>query len=128
MGVMSPNYRRDRFTTSMAGKLTLAFSTLALCLTTVLVPSSLAQKTPKSDRRVAVTVKPEYPELLKHAQVGGLVRLKATVLPNGTVTTVEVLGGNPILAEKAVAAVMKWKFVPAPAQTVEEVSLSFTPH
>jgi TonB family protein len=125
---MLPNYRRDRFAISIAGKLTLAFSTLALCLTTAFVPSSLAQKTSKSDRRVAVTVKPEYPELLKHAQVGGLVRLKATVLPNGTVTTVEVLGGNPILAEKAVAAVMKWKFVPAPAQTVEEVSLSFTPH
>ena len=60
--------------------------------------------------------------------MGGLVRLKATVGPDGKVDNVEVLGGNPILAESAVAAVIKWKFAPAAAQTVEDVSLTFTPH
>ncbi len=62
------------------------------------------------------------------AQIGGLVRLSATVQPNGTVTQVEVRGGNPILAESAQAAVMKWKFAAGPNQTTEEVTLSFSPH
>ncbi len=98
---------------------------LALCLTAVFVPPSLAQK---ADRKVIVTVKPEYPELLRRAQVGGVVRLKATVLANGTVTNVEILGGNPILAERAVTAVKSWKYAPAPDKTVEDIALTFSPH
>jgi hypothetical protein len=44
------------------------------------------------------------------------------------VSSVDVVGGNPILAESAVKAVMQWKYIPTAAQTVEEISLSFTPH
>jgi TonB family protein len=85
-----------------------------------------AQET--SHRKVVVRVAPEYPETLRIAQIGGLVRLTATVQPNGTVTQVDIRGGNPILAEKAQQAVMKWKYAPSGSQTVEEVSLSFSPH
>jgi TonB family protein len=91
-------------------------------------PALLAQKPSKSDRKVLVSVKPEYSDLLRHAQIGGLVRLKATVSPEGKVSNVNVVGGNPILAESAVKAVMSWKYAPAPAQTIEEISISFTPH
>jgi len=87
----------------------------------------LAQKSEKSSRVVLTSVKPEYPAALQRLQVGGLVRLTVTVLASGTVSKVQVRGGNPILAECAVAAVMKWKYAPAPAETNEEVSLSFTP-
>ena len=79
-------------------------------------------------RKVLVRVAPEYPDTLRIAQIGGIVRLSATVKPDGTVAQVEIRGGNPILAERAQKAVMKWKYAPAPAQTVEEVGLSFTPH
>jgi len=93
------------------------------------MPSLLAQTaTEKSTRKVIATVKPQYPAALQHAQIGGLVRLSATVLPNGTVSKVQIRGGNPILAESAVAAVMKWKYAPAPTETSEEISLSFSPH
>ncbi len=106
----------------------IASATLALCFAGGFSPALLAQKTAKSDRRVLVSVTPEYSELLKHAQVGGLVRLKVTVNADGKVSGVDVIGGNPILAESASNAVMKWKFVPAPAQTVENISISFSPH
>ncbi len=106
----------------------LAILPLALCLTTAFIPSSLAQNAEKSARKVIFSTKPNYPDILRHAQVGGLVRLRATVNPNGTVTNIEVLGGNPILAENTVTAVKKWKYAPAPTQTVEEVSISFTPN
>jgi TonB family protein len=79
-------------------------------------------------RKVLVRVAPEYPETLRIAQIGGVVRLSATVKPDGTVVQVEVRGGNPILAERGQKAVMKWKYSPAPTQTVEEVGLSFSPH
>lgn len=93
-----------------------------------LAPASPAQKAAKSERKVLVSAKPDYSEILRHAQIGGLVRLKATVAADGKVTSVTVVGGNPILAESASSAVMKWKYAPAPDQTVEEVSISFTPH
>lgn len=91
-------------------------------------PALLAQKPSKSDRKVLVSVKPEYTDLLRRAQIGGMVRLKATVSAEGKVSSVAVVGGNPILAESAVTAVMKWKYVPTATQTVEDISVSFSPH
>ena len=104
--------------------------TLLLSITSTWAPGALAQTATraKSSRKIIVTVKPEYPATLQHAQIGGLVRLSATVLPNGTVSKVQIRGGNPILAESAAAAVMKWKYAPGPAETSEEVSVNFTPH
>jgi TonB family protein len=113
-------------TGSVRGISALAFLTLSILCG--LAPAARAQKAAKSDRKVLVTVKPEYSELLKHAQIGGLVRLKVTVAADGRVSNVEVAGGNPILAESAASAVTKWKFVPAPSQTLEDVSISFSPH
>jgi TonB family protein len=107
-----------------AAALTLAF----VCCTLGIASSLQAQKIQKSERKVLVSVKPDYSELLRHAQIGGVVRLKATVNAEGKVINIDVVGGNPILAESAVAAVTKWKYVPAPAQTVEDVTISFTPH
>jgi TonB family protein len=126
MGLILYNYLRAEFRKSNPARLASATLALALCLTAAFVPASLAQK--KTDRKVIVVSTPDYPDILRHAQVGGTVRLKATVLPNGTVTNVEIVGGNPILAENAVTAVKKWKYAPADKQTVEDVALRFTPH
>lgn len=57
-----------------------------------------------------------------------MVRLKAKVSAEGKVSSVDIVGGNPILAESAAKAVMNWKYVPASAQTVEDVSINFNPH
>jgi TonB family protein len=78
-----------------------------------------------SGRRVILRVKPDYSVLLRGSNIGGTVKLSATVLPNGTVAKVSVLGGNPILAESAAKAVMQWKFVPGPTQTSEAIQLDF---
>ena len=86
---------------------------------------SPAQKSEKPGRKVISSVKPAYPQTLRNLHIEGLVRLKATVLPNGTVSTIEVIGGNPILVENAVKAVKSWKFVAATSQTEEEVVLNF---
>lgn len=65
---------------------------------------------------------------MKEARIGGVVRLKATVLADGTVTKVVILGGNPALAEGAVQAVMQWRFAAGRSQTQEEVILKFNPY
>jgi TonB family protein len=128
MGLTLHNSLLSEFRKSNPARLASATLMLVLCLTTAFVPASLAQKAPKSERKAIVITKPEYPDILRRAQVGGVVRLRATVLPNGAVSNVEILGGNPILAENAAAAVKRWKYAPAPTQTTEDVSLSFNPH
>lgn len=85
-----------------------------------------AQNTAKpAHRKVIVMLEPEYPAVLKNGRFEGQVRLDATVLANGTVSKVEVKGGNPMLCQYAAQAVMRWKYAPGPAQTVEEVVFNF---
>jgi len=70
-------------------------------------------------------VEPEYPAVLKNGHFEGQVRLEATVLASGSVSRVEVKGGNPMLSQYASQAVMKWKYAPGPAQTTEQVVFNF---
>jgi len=109
-------------------------SLLSVAATTLLFvvaafPGSLTAQnatSPKPHRKVLVMVEPEYPAVLKNGHFEGQVRLEATVLANGTVSHVEVKGGNPMLSQFASQAVMKWKYVPGSAQTSEEVLFNFS--
>jgi TonB family protein len=109
-------------------KLALTALTLLLCLTAA--PLQLAAQTSikSGGRKVLTEVTPEYPSYLKSIHIEGQVRLDVIVLASGSVSKVEIRGGNPILAENAAKAVMKWKYVPAEKETVEEVRFSFTSH
>ena len=70
-------------------------------------------------------VEPEYPQILKNGHFEGQVRLEATVQANGSVSHVEVKGGNPMLSQYASQAVMKWKYASGAAPTTEEVVFNF---
>ena len=58
--------------------------------------------------------------------IGGSVRLELTIAPKGMVETVEVVGGNPILAEAAAEAVKQWVYEPG-ARTKTQVTIPFDP-
>src|SRR5690242_17161936 len=81
-----------------------------------------------SSRKVVKKVSVAYPSILKSKGIGGIVRLKVFVKPDGSVRDAEVLGGNPILAESAQKSVMQWKFSPASSETALEISVTFDPH
>jgi TonB family protein len=76
-------------------------------------------------RKVARMVNPVYPELARRLQMSGVVKLRATVAPNGSVKSIEPLGGHPILIRAAQDAVTNWKFAPAPDETRELIELNF---
>jgi len=59
--------------------------------------------------------------------IRGGVRVVALVAPNGTVKSVEVKGGHPLLAEAAQNALRQWKFEPASKETYEIVEIRFFP-
>ena len=122
-------FQRYGLSLARSSRWSLASATLTLvfCLSAGFCPLLPAQKAEKTDRKVLVSSQPQYPDLLKRAQIGGLVRLKVTVLINGTVSSVAVVGGNPVLAESAVVAIKRWKFAPAASQTVEDITVNFNP-
>jgi TonB family protein len=82
---------------------------------------------PESARPIAFRVVPEYPRIAASLKITGAVQLQAIVRANGTVKQVLVVGGHPVLAEAAAAAVMHWHFEPAAKETTESVKVSFGP-
>jgi TonB family protein len=103
------------------------FGFILLLVLAPVSPSAAQAQVDRSKRKVVRRVEPEYPSIIKHAHIGGSVRLNVTVLANGDVATVETVGGNPILVDSATKAVLKWKYAPAASQTRQEVQINFTP-
>jgi TonB family protein len=101
-----------------------------ICLIAGSFPTpSVAQKAEKSPhpRRLLYRVEPDYPWDLKRAHIGGIVRLDIVVSPHGTVDTINVVGGNPILSESATKAIKKWKYAPADSESIVRVNVEFNP-
>jgi protein TonB len=57
-------------------------------------------------------VEPEYPQEALEQQIQGPVALDVRIGRDGTVQTVKLVSGQPLLAEAAMAAVKQWQFKP----------------
>jgi TonB family protein len=88
---------------------------------------SVAQEV-TSGRKVLKAVAAQYPSVLKRRGIGGTVKLRVLVNPNGAVKDVQVLGGNPILSDCAVKAVKQWVFVASEKEESIEISVGFDPN
>jgi TonB family protein len=112
-----------RITTQKSIFWVLLFSLFIACCAT-----GLYARDPSSRRQPVYKVDPDYPPDLKRAYIGGTVRLNLLISPSGTVETVSILGGNPVLAEAAVRAAKKWKYVAAPSKSSARVDFVFSPY
>jgi len=86
-----------------------------------------AQETSESTRKIVTRVAPQYPSLARGMRLQGGVRLEAVVEPDGSVKTVGIKGGHPVLAEAARDAIRNWKWAPASKETREFVEVKFSP-
>lgn len=89
---------------------------------TVQVPGSVMQQ------HLLHRVDPEYPAEAEQAHLEGLVVIKASIGPDGTVKHVEPVSGPPLLTQAASDAVRWWRFQPyqvneqaVPVETTIEV-------
>jgi len=87
----------------------------------------MAQDAADSGRKVLLKTPATYPTLARSMNIRGVVKLEAQVAPNGTVKSVSVKGGHPMLAQSAVTAVGHWKFEPAAHETKELIEVKFDP-
>jgi TonB family protein len=86
-----------------------------------------AQTAADAPRRIVTKVMPQYPSLARTMNIQGTVRADVLVAPNGTVKSVDVKGGHPLLCQSAQEALRQWKWGPAPHESHESVELRFTP-
>lgn len=105
---------------------------LTLLLLTVLAgvqpKTCFAQDEPSAGvRKVIVRVPPPYPPVARTMKLSGTVKLEVLVQAGGSVKSVQVKGGNPVLAQSAQNAVRSWKWEKADRETTEQVECYFSP-
>jgi TonB family protein len=106
----------------------LAAAFLVLFSALVLTPALFAQQDQtETTRKIVNRVMPRYPEMARSMNLSGRVKAEALVAPNGTVKSVEVKGGHPVLVEAVQHAIYKWKWAPASHETRELIEVKFDP-
>jgi protein TonB len=90
--------------------------------------------TPRSEGVMAAMlvhrVEPQYPPIARAAHISGVVHLRAIIGKDGTVRELEVVDGNPLLAQAAKVAVQNWRYQPTrlngePAEVETYVTVNF---
>jgi len=84
-----------------------------------------AQDAGPGARKVLIKTAAVYPTLARSMNIHGVVKLEALVEPNGTVKSIDVKGGHPLLTQSAVTAVGHWKFEAAPKESREVIEIKF---
>jgi TonB family protein len=104
------------------------------CITLILVAGSVLGSFPQanaqresSKRRIVDQKAPAYPALARSMALEGTVKVEALVASDGSVKTVDIKGGHPVLAQAAVKAVRQWKWEPAGHDSREQVEVKFAP-
>jgi TonB family protein len=78
-------------------------------------------------RRLVSQSAPIYPTLARSMALQGTVKVEALVAPDGSVKTVDIKGGHPVLAQAAVNTVRRWRWEPAARESHEVVEVKFSP-
>ena len=101
-------------------------------LVVVLATPCLSQHPPKlvvPPRPISV-VRPSYPQQARKKKIEGLVVLRATVTLEGNLKDVNIVSGNPILADAALEAVRQWRYQPSkingePVEAQHDIVITF---
>jgi protein TonB len=76
-------------------------------------------------------VQPAYPPLAKQARIQGVVHLTAIIAKDGTIQSLQVVSGHPLLVPNALEAVKQWVYKPTllngePVEVVTQIDVNFT--
>lgn len=97
-------------------------------LLTVLPLASQTRHPNTKERKLLARVEPEYPAPLKRLNIGGVVRVKTVIAPDGTVKNTTLLGGSPYLGQAAMMAIREWIYARAVSDETLTVTIEFDPH
>jgi TonB family protein len=98
-----------------------------LAVSAELLHLPLSTQAQESTRKITLRTAAQYPALARSLALEGVVKVDALVEPDGSVKSVDVKGGHPVLVQAAVNTVRRWKWEPAPRETHELVEVKFSP-
>ncbi len=98
---------------------------IVVFLVLMVAASAVSAQDSDTSREVERKVAPIYPDLARRLHISGVVKLRATIAPNGSVKLIAPVGGNPVLLKAAQEAVANWKYAPAPDETQALIELRF---
>ena len=124
---MGEQTHRLSFAMRLARHLSALTLSLALSVWVIPISPASAQKAEKLTRKLVYKENPTYPLELRHAHIGGVVRLEIVISARGTIDSIAPVGGNPVLVEAASAAVRRWKYAAADGETTTLVQITFDP-
>ena len=75
-------------------------------------------------------VRPVYPQLARQARIQGVVKINAIVSRDGSVQSLQIAGGHPLLVQAAIDAVRQWRYEPTllngePVEVILVVDVNF---
>jgi TonB family protein len=79
-------------------------------------------------------VEPAYPPEAQQQRIEGAVKIHLLIGADGTVHSMKLLGGSPLLAPAAMDAAKYWQYLPAllngqPVETEQDIQIDFRlPH
>lgn len=100
----------------------------AVLLAAVITIPLAGQESAANGRPVVKREQPQYPELAQRMNIKGVVKVEATVEPDGSVKSVSAKGGHPLLVNAAQEAIKHWRWQPESHQTVETIEIRFNPN
>ncbi len=76
-------------------------------------------------------VNPTYPPLARQARIQGAVLLEAVIAKDGSVRSLRVISGHPLLTQGALDAVQQWRYHPTllngePVEVLTTITVTFT--
>jgi len=92
------------------------------------VPIPITQQ--QAESLLVSKVAPQYPNLARQARVQGMVTLDAIIGKDGSVHSLSVASGHPMLVPAAIAAVKQWRYKPydsdgEPSDVKTQVTVNF---
>jgi protein TonB len=80
--------------------------------------------------KIAHQVTPVYPPLARQARLSGIVRLEAVISRSGTIESLQVMSGHPLLTQAALDAVRQWVYQPTllngePVEVLTQIEVNF---
>ena len=89
---------------------------------------ALAANAPGQEARRAISKPtPRYPEIAKHMNLVGTVKVEIVIGADGKVKNTNVIGGHPILIGATLDALKEWKYEPAKTETTITLTFDFRP-
>jgi protein TonB len=75
-------------------------------------------------------VTPVYPPLARQVRISGIVRLEAVISRSGTIESLQVMSGHPLLTQAALDAVRQWVYQPTqlngqPVEVLTQIEVNF---